>query len=91
MDLDIDAPFDGVSATAAQAEGLGRHASPFCFTLAAVQQVRFQIDDSDDSDNIGAISISVTAVPEPETWVMLLGGLALIGAWPRGSRRHNAP
>jgi hypothetical protein len=43
--------------------------------------------DSNASDNTGSIAVSITSVPEPETYAMLLAGLGLMGAVAR--RRKN--
>ena len=44
--------------------------------------------DSNNFDNTGSIRVRVTAVPEPETYAMMLAGLGLIGFMSR--RRKNA-
>jgi hypothetical protein len=65
VDFDVGAPFDGTWSTPAQAESLGRLASPFFFTLAHPQSVKFYMDDSNYTDNVGSISISVGLSPSP--------------------------
>ena len=44
--------------------------------------------DSNKSDNSGSVMANVTAVPEPETYALLLAGLGVIGAVAR--RRKSA-
>jgi len=61
------------------AQASGQAHSPFTFTLASAQSVQFYIHDNPYSDNLGGIALSVTAVPEPETFAMMLAGLGLIG------------
>jgi hypothetical protein len=43
--------------------------------------------DSNNSDNTGSILAHVTAVPEPETYVMMMAGLGLLGFV--GRRKKN--
>ena len=88
VDDDVGAPFDGTWPTPGEAETLGRNASPFLFHLATAQTVKFFINDSDYSDNLGSISISVSPVPEPAAGAMLLAGLGLLGL--RGRRKAAA-
>ncbi len=58
----------------------------FTPTAAGDYQILFQ---NAGGDNIGALldNVSVTAVPEPETYMMMLGGLGLIGF---AARRRKA-
>lgn len=44
--------------------------------------------DSNNGDNSGSVMANVTAVPEPETYALLLAGLGVIGAVAR--RRKSA-
>jgi hypothetical protein len=44
--------------------------------------------DSNNGDNSGTIDVNVSAVPEPQTWVMLIVGFGLVGVSAR--RRHMA-
>lgn len=48
--------------------------------------------DSYSSDNTGSIiaEVNVTAVPEPETYAMMLGGLVLMGVAARRRRSNQA-
>jgi len=46
--------------------------------------------DSNASDNTGSIAVSVTAVPEPETYAMLLAGLGLVGAIARRRKQRKS-
>lgn len=80
VDMDVGAPFDGTWSTPAEAELLGKKASPFMFTLEKAQAVKFYIEDSNYLDNTGGISISVSAVPEPESYAMMLAGLGIVAA-----------
>lgn len=48
-------------------------------TAAAGGVLKLYYFDSINSDNTGTISAHVTAVPEPETYAMLLAGLGLLG------------
>ena len=49
--------------------------------------------DDTDPNNPADIEVSLTvpAVPEPESWVTLLGGLAVLGCWVRLRRRPLRP
>ena len=42
--------------------------------------------DSNNGDNTQFVTAAVNAVPEPATWVMMIGGLGLIGVTLRGRR-----
>jgi hypothetical protein len=41
------------------------------------------------NNNTGSFNVSVTGVPEPGTWAMMVVGLGMIGAGLRASRRKN--
>jgi len=59
--------------------------SPYSFTLAAAQEVRFFVLDSPYGDNRDGYSVRLTAatqpgaVPEPATWAMMLAGFGMLG------------
>jgi len=57
-------------------------------TLSSGGHIFAQVNDTFPSNNTGAFSVTVTAVPEPETYVMLLVGLGLMGGI--ALRRSNA-
>jgi hypothetical protein len=65
--------------TAALAEANGKAMSPLTLTLSADQMVKIYIGDFPYYDNQGGITVSIAAVPEPETYAMLLAGLGLLG------------
>lgn len=52
-------------------------------TAAASGTLKLFYFDSNNGDNSGSILAQVTAVPEPETFAMLLAGLGLMGAVAR--------
>lgn len=56
-------------------------------TLAAPGTIYAQVNDTFYPNNIRAFDVSVTAVPEPTTWVLLIGGFAVTGT---AIRRRNA-
>lgn len=49
------------------------------FTLAAPGAVSFFLFDDNLGDNTGGVSLSVAAVPEPTTWMLMLLGFGAIG------------
>ena len=59
------------------------HAVGASFSLASRQTVYFGVLDSSYGDNSGGVSLNITAVPEPETYAMLLAGLGLMGVIAR--------
>ena len=42
--------------------------------------------DSNRGDNLGAISVSLSIVPEPATWALLIAGFTFVGAGLRARR-----
>jgi len=55
---------------------------------ASTSNLKLYYFDSNFGDNTGSILVNVNAVPEPETYAMLLAGLGLIGFMSR-RRRNN--
>lgn len=48
--------------------------------------VHFFIADTTRDDNVGGVSLSIDAVPEPATWALLIAGFAGVGATLRRRR-----
>jgi hypothetical protein len=66
----------------ANAPGLGK------FTLTTATTMKFWIPDAIFFlDNDGGVSFSLTAVPEPASWALMIGGFGLTGAVLRRRRR----
>lgn len=77
-------PGNGYYATLAQAFA---GATGTSFTLAAPTTVGFSVFDDFLSDNSGGISLNVSAVPEPATWALLIGGFIMVGFAARRRRQ----
>jgi len=62
---------------------------PLTFTVGAGgANIRFYINDGYYADNgNGGVSLSITAVPEPASWALMIGGFGLAGAALRTRRR----
>jgi PEP-CTERM motif len=53
--------------------------------------LHFGVSDGDFADNTGFYTITVTGVPEPATWAMMLIGFAgLCFAGYRGTKKSHA-
>lgn len=62
------------------------------FTLAEWQDVYFYLGDNQLGDNHGGVSLLVTAVPEPASWLLLsIGGFGMIGLLLARQRRMGIP
>ena len=83
--------FDGfLWETAALAEANGMTMSPLTLTLSADQLVKIFIADSPYDDNLGGITVSIAAIPEPETYALMLAGLGLLGFIGRRRKQQTA-
>jgi len=58
--------------------------------VAADSALKLYYFDSNDYDNTGSIMANVTAVPEPETYGMMLVGLGLMGFVARRRKQNQA-
>ena len=58
-------------------------ATPFDFNLSSSSGIRIEWADSAYNVGIDNITYNVTAVPEPETYALMLAGLAIVGAASR--------
>lgn len=58
--------------------------------VAADSTLKLFYFDSNNFDNTGSILANVTAVPEPETYGMLLAGLGMMGFMVRRRRNNEA-
>ncbi len=62
------------------------------FTLTSDTELAFITEDYYPYDNAGGVSLNIapvsnSAVPEPATWAMMIGGIGLIGAMGRSRRQ----
>ncbi|HOY70610.1 MAG TPA: FxDxF family PEP-CTERM protein [Methylotenera sp.] len=55
--------------------------------VAAASTLNLYYFDSNNGDNTGSINVNIAAVPEPETYALMLAGLALVGFSAR-RRQH---
>lgn len=58
--------------------------------VAADSALKLYYFDSNSSDNTGSIQVNVAAVPEPETYAMMLAGLGLMGFVSRRRKDNQA-
>ena len=56
------------------------------FTLTAPQSVNFFLYDDNLGDNSGGVSLSISAIPEPAAWGLMILGFGAIG----GAMRRRA-
>jgi hypothetical protein len=73
-------------ATEAQAAAAFLSAPPATLHLDHAMKVAFVSADYYLPDNAGGISLNIAAVPEPETYAMMLAGLGLLGGAARRRR-----
>ncbi len=52
--------------------------------------VSFYIPDTKVTDNVGGVSLGVSAIPEAKTWAMLIAGFGLVGLAMRRRRTEAA-
>jgi hypothetical protein len=74
-------------ATPSQAEAAGIAILSFKIFYATAGTLGLSLPDSYYGDNAGSIALSITPVPEPESYAMLLLGLAFVGAIACRSKR----
>jgi hypothetical protein len=65
------------------------NSQPFQFTISSQQVVSFYNADTPKSDNLGGLSLNVSAVPEPSTIGLMFGGLGLVGLMAYRSRKES--
>ena len=57
---------------------------------SAAVELGFTTEQTLALQNIAAETIAVTAIPEPETWAMMVMGIGVLGAWRRRRARQAA-
>jgi len=62
----------------------------FSGTAAATGTLKLLYWDSNNGDNTGTVAATVTAVPEPAVWALMIGGFGLVGAAQRRRRSGYA-
>jgi len=58
-------------------------------TLLSAGHIYASVNDTFHNNNTGHFDVNVTAVPEPETYAMLLAGLGLMGAVARRKKQKS--
>jgi hypothetical protein len=59
-------------------------------TLATAGHIYASVNDTYHINNTGAFNVSVQAVPEPETYALMLAGLGMVGAIARRRKAKQA-
>ena len=75
-----------VGKVGAQYFALGTNATA---TTSSAGTLKLFYWDSNNSDNTGSILVNVTAVPEPESYAMLIAGLGLMGVIARRRKANR--
>lgn len=69
----------------------GTVGAPFTFALGGPVTLNFSVPDYQFADNKGGVSLAITAaVPEPETYALMLGGLAALAFVAKRRSRSDA-
>lgn len=68
------------------------HVYTFLLNTGAVSptQLHFGVGDGNFSDNGGSFRVTISAVPEPASWAMMIAGFGLAGAAMRRKRTATA-
>jgi PEP-CTERM motif len=83
--IDVPPPYNGVGAT------VSTIAQPWIATIDTTTTVGFFISDNGSRlDNVGGVSLRITAVPEPATWALMISGFGLAGVALRRRQRALA-
>ena len=80
VQIDVPPPYTGVGATAFLVP------LPLIVNFDQTKTVRLYINDSTRDDNVGGVSLRITAVPEPTTWALMIGGFGIAGGMLRRRR-----
>lgn len=76
-------PLTERSSARSAAAAFSRSVTSYSGTASSAGTLKLFYFDSNNIDNSGSIVANVTAVPEPESYAMLLAGLGLMGAIAR--------
>jgi hypothetical protein len=80
VQIGVPPPYTGVGATAFLVP------LPLIVNFDQTKTVRLYINDSTRADNVGGVSLRITAVPEPTTWALMIGGFGIAGGMLRRRR-----
>jgi len=85
----LDTTLTPVGGGAYTATGTNSIPQPWIVNPAAPTLVTFFLRDLTRDDNVGGVSLRITAVPEPSTWAMMLLGFGGLGAALRSRRKSR--